>query len=75
MLDIVDFGEGIPSEQRSRIFEPFFTTRPTGNGLGLYICGELCQANQIHLDYLITPDGESCFRLQFSHPDRSQQMY
>lgn len=71
MMDIVDFGEGVPPDRREQIFEPFFTTRPSGNGLGLYICRELSEANQIHLSYLVTSKGESCFRLQFSHPDRA----
>ncbi len=70
VLDIIDFGPGVPEDQREQIFEPFFTTRSSGNGLGLYICRELCEANQIHLSYRRTDEGESCFRLQFSHPDR-----
>lgn len=69
-LDIIDNGEGISSEDEDKIFEPFFTTQEQGNGLGLYLCRELCLANQIHIYYRRTERGESCFRLQFSHPDR-----
>ena len=69
-LDIIDNGPGINSEDEDKIFEPFFTTQEQGNGLGLYLCRELCLANQIHIYYRRTESGESCFRLQFSHPDR-----
>jgi PAS domain S-box-containing protein len=34
-LSVVDSGQGIPAELRSRIFEPFFTTKPKGKGTGL----------------------------------------
>ena len=69
-LDIIDNGQGIKEEDEDKIFEPFFTTQEQGNGLGLYLCRELCLANQIHIYYRRTERGESCFRLQFSHPDR-----
>ncbi|WP_295876309.1 ATP-binding protein [uncultured Zhongshania sp.] len=69
-LDIIDNGPGIKPEDEDKIFEPFFTTQEQGNGLGLYLCRELCLANQIHIYYRRTESGESCFRLQFSHPDR-----
>ncbi len=70
ILDIIDNGDGIASEDIDKIFEPFFTTQAQGNGLGLYLCRELCLANQIHIYYHRTAHQESCFRLQFSHPDR-----
>jgi signal transduction histidine kinase len=34
-IGIVDHGDGIPEEVRSKIFEPFFTTKPVGKGTGL----------------------------------------
>lgn len=70
VLDIIDNGPGIKQEDQDKIFEPFFTTQQQGNGLGLYLCRELCLANQIHIYYPRSPAGESCFRLQFSHTDR-----
>lgn len=69
-LDIVDEGTGIPQELQERAFEPFFTTEPDGNGLGLYIARELCEINQARLHYLHDDSGRSCFRINFSHPDR-----
>ncbi len=70
ILDLIDSGPGIAAEDEDKIFEPFFTTKTTGNGLGLYLSRELCLANQIHIFYRRTDSGESCFRLQFPHPDR-----
>jgi two-component system sensor histidine kinase PilS (NtrC family) len=69
-LDIIDSGPGIPDELRERVFEPFFTTESDGNGLGLYIARELCEFNQARLHYLRLAQGESCFRINFAHPDR-----
>lgn len=69
-LDVIDDGLGITAELQERVFEPFFTTETDGNGLGLYISRELCETNQARLHYLHNSDGKSCFRINFSHPDR-----
>ncbi|MEA5603184.1 ATP-binding protein [Nostoc sp. UHCC 0252] len=34
-IDIIDSGNGIPPEIKTRIFEPFFTTKSVGRGSGL----------------------------------------
>jgi signal transduction histidine kinase len=36
-LEIVDHGEGVAAEARSRLFEAFFTTRSQGVGIGLAV--------------------------------------
>ncbi len=70
-IRIVDFGPGISDENARHLFEPFFTTENTGSGLGLYICKELCEANQAIISYKRTAHGESCFHLQLAHPEKA----
>lgn len=69
-IRVIDYGEGISAENAKHLFEPFFTTEHTGSGLGLYICKELCEANQAIISYLRTPLGESCFHIQLAHPEK-----
>ncbi|HEY3853203.1 MAG TPA: ATP-binding protein [Verrucomicrobiae bacterium] len=40
VVEIVDYGSGIPKEVQAHMFEPFFTTKSigSGTGLGLVIC-------------------------------------
>ncbi|GHD48506.1 two-component system, NtrC family, sensor histidine kinase PilS [Marinobacter persicus] len=69
-IDVRDFGPGISPEHHNSVFEPFFTTEKTGNGLGLYLARELCEANQAHLS-LVDDDQPGCrFRITFAHPGR-----
>jgi two-component system sensor histidine kinase PilS (NtrC family) len=70
-LHIIDDGPGIDEEAEPLLFEPFHTTEATGNGLGLYISKELCEANQSQLVYSRTDKGKSRFSIYFSHPKRS----
>ncbi|MBT8149641.1 MAG: hypothetical protein KJO24_06890, partial [Gammaproteobacteria bacterium] len=51
-IDIKDTGHGVAAEQVERLFEPFFTTGKLGSGLGLYMCRELCAANQSTISYV-----------------------
>jgi len=62
-ITIIDNGAGISSEQQLHLFEPFFTTSSSGTGLGLYISRELAELNQAKLNYYLTDDKRSCFRL------------
>lgn len=68
-LDIIDYGAGIPSDDRSRVFDPFFTTSSGGTGLGLYIAKELCEVNYATLTCNPSDRG-ACFHIGFAHPDR-----
>lgn len=62
-LEVIDDGEGVAEENRSKLFEPFYTTKTTGNGLGLYISRELAEANSSRLKYQKLDTG-SAFILQ-----------
>ncbi len=63
LIDIEDFGPGIPSKIQRKLFEPFFTTQSQGTGLGLYISRELCESNRARLTFLVPDHPGSCFRL------------
>jgi PAS domain S-box-containing protein len=46
-ITFLDYGSGIPPEQRKKIFEPFYTTKKTvGTGLGLWLTLGLVQKHQ-----------------------------
>ncbi|WP_049722504.1 sensor histidine kinase [Gilvimarinus polysaccharolyticus] len=72
-IKIIDKGPGIAPANQKHVFEPFFTTENTGSGLGLFICQELCEANQAILFYQCNDNEPSCFTLQMAHPDKAQQ--
>lgn len=59
-LAIEDDGPGVPEGEVARLFEPFHTTSKSGNGLGLYIARELCEANGFRLVYARRQAG-ACF--------------
>lgn len=76
-LKISDNGKGISDEVRSHLFEPFFTTAKNGTGLGLFLCRELCEANQaqLELEAASSPDtpanhAGASFVITFAHSDR-----
>ncbi|RYG10834.1 MAG: HAMP domain-containing histidine kinase, partial [Chitinophagaceae bacterium] len=70
-IKVIDFGPGILEENKTHLFEPFFTTENTGSGLGLYICKEICEANQALISYTHTQEGLSCFHIQLAHPEKT----
>ena len=67
VLEVRDYGPGVPPDEQDALFEPFYTTEKQGTGLGLYISRELCEGNQARLDYIDQPGG-GCFRITFAHP-------
>ncbi|MDM8568930.1 HAMP domain-containing sensor histidine kinase, partial [Thiotrichales bacterium HSG1] len=64
-LDIQDYGQGMTDKTKGQIFEPFFTTESKGNGLGLYLSREICEANQASLNLHTNTDKGCCFRITF----------
>lgn len=67
-LDVKDQGAGVDEQTKPHLFEPFYTSESTGTGLGLYLCKELCEANNAYLDHIASYQGGSCFRIIFPHP-------
>ena len=69
VVDVMDEGPGIPSDERDRIFEPFFQGRmPTGRhvrgtGIGLSVVHECMQAHGGKVGVRVRRTGGSHFRL------------
>jgi two-component system sensor histidine kinase PilS (NtrC family) len=75
VLDVIDWGSGVPAEIRESIFDPFFTTTPKGTGLGLYIARELCEGNGGSLDYFPGDGGHgSRFRVTFARSEECAEI-
>lgn len=68
-ITVRDNGPGVSGEARTHLFEPFYTNSDRGNGLGLFVCRQLCQANQATLDFEDAQPG-ACFVLTCAHPER-----
>ena len=58
-VTIRDDGRGIAEVHRRTIFEPYFTTKPTGTGLGLFVCRHILSGmDEGRIDLLDTsPEG------------------
>ncbi|MGK0248116.1 MAG: two-component system sensor histidine kinase PilS (NtrC family) [Oleispira sp.] len=69
-LYLMDNGPGISKEHQKNLFEPFFTTEHTGTGLGLYLCREICAANNASIKHLASDQSAknlgTCFSLNFA---------
>lgn len=62
VLDVIDQGQGVPVEDRTKIFEPFFRARgsenmATGTGLGLAIATEFVNAHHGTLELIDSEQG------------------
>ena len=76
VIDVVDNGPGIESEDLPRVFDPFFTTKPTGTGLGLSIVQKMAadmgaRVSARSARRTAESRGRTSFRLLFPpHPSR-----
>ena len=72
LLEISDFGIGIPNEERISIFEKFHrvgneeTRSQKGTGLGLYIVKEICKAHKAEITISDNTPRGSRFQITFS---------
>ncbi|PZQ17987.1 MAG: PAS domain-containing sensor histidine kinase [Ancylobacter novellus] len=55
VIDVVDNGAGLPTENRQRLLEPYMTTREKGTGLGLAIVGKIMEEHGGGVELLDAP--------------------
>lgn len=55
VIDVVDNGLGLPTENRQRLLEPYMTTREKGTGLGLAIVGKIMEEHGGGVELLDSP--------------------
>ena len=56
VVDDVDTGIGLPSENRHRLLEPYMTTREKGTGLGLAIVTKIIEEHGGRIELLDSPE-------------------
>ncbi len=56
VIDIIDNGLGLPTENRQRLLEPYMTTREKGTGLGLAIVRKIMEEHGGGIDLLDAPE-------------------
>jgi two-component system nitrogen regulation sensor histidine kinase NtrY len=59
VVDVVDTGIGLPSENRHRLLEPYMTTREKGTGLGLAIVTKIIEEHGGRIELLDSPEVQS----------------
>ena len=72
LLSIRDNGCGIDPESFSKIYNPFFTTKPTGTGLGLFVCYQLLVENEAEIMVHSMKNEGTTFTIQFKRPEEDQ---
>jgi two-component system sensor histidine kinase PilS (NtrC family) len=65
-IEVADRGPGVDAEILDQIFEPFYTTSHQGSGLGLYICGQLCELNNAFITARANQFNGTSFILQMT---------
>jgi two-component system sensor histidine kinase PilS (NtrC family) len=65
-IEVADRGPGVDAEILDQIFEPFYTTSHEGSGLGLYICGQLCELNNAFITARANQFNGTSFILQMT---------
>jgi two-component system, NtrC family, nitrogen regulation sensor histidine kinase NtrY len=55
VIDVIDTGVGLPSQDRQRLLEPYMTTREKGTGLGLAIVKKIIEEHAGRIELLDSP--------------------
>ena len=64
MVEVRDFGVGIPEEKLNRIFEPHFTTKTHGQGLGLAMVKKIIEQASGEVSVVSVPQDGSTFTVR-----------
>ena len=65
LITVTDDGPGIGAEQLAKLFQPFTTSsKPTGTGLGLYLCRRYVELMQGDLRVESRPGEGACFTIR-----------
>ncbi|HZP18669.1 MAG TPA: PAS domain-containing sensor histidine kinase [Bauldia sp.] len=56
VVDVIDNGIGLPTENRHRLLEPYMTTREKGTGLGLAIVSKIVEEHGGRVELLDAPE-------------------
>jgi len=56
VIEVIDNGIGLPTENRHRLLEPYVTTREKGTGLGLAIVRKIMEDHGGRIDLLDSPE-------------------
>jgi len=57
ILSVQDQGKGIEAKNLEKLGTPFFSTKEAGTGLGLYVCYEIAQRHEAHIEVDTGPNG------------------
>lgn len=74
-IDVSDTGPGIPAEHLPYIFEPYYTTKPSGTGLGLFICRRLAEEMGGSISVESRPEAGTVFRLRLPVPSSCERSH
>ena len=64
VIEFKDTGHGIPAADIDRIFDPFFSTKPTGTGLGLFVCYSVVEGHHGSIEVESKPGKGTHFTIQ-----------
>ncbi|MFO7978401.1 MAG: ATP-binding protein [Bacteroidales bacterium] len=73
ITEVIDYGRGIPEEQKARIFNPYFTTKTGGMGLGLNMVKNIIESFNGKVTFHSQPGKGTTFTLIIPRYDPPEQ--